>query len=140
MATRVKDIIPSLITTKAEWHSSLLANWDSLVGKLHTRIRLEKIEGDLLVIGVYEVHWMQELHLLSQVLMDSLNTFLGASHVQQIRFKLVEERKKIMKRKITSAPRVAAIPLSPVQSQALTAIDDIQLKEALIHFWSRCVS
>ncbi len=144
MAVLLKELVPSILGTRVDWRTSLLSQWDSLVGSLKTRVRLEKIQEDTLIIGVYESHWMQELYLLSDVLIDSINQFLGEPRIKQLRFKLVEER-KFTSRKLTVRKRAnfiirsTSVELTHEQSRALTQIPDGQLKDALIQFWARCL-
>lgn len=139
MAVLIKDIVPSFFQQKQGWHASLLANWDQIVGSLKTRVRLEKIQDDTLIIGVYESHWMQELYLLSQLLIDTINQFLGESRIKKLHFKLVEERKRSEKKMAVHKPQLRQeVMLTIAQKRALEAIADAQLKEALIQFWSRC--
>lgn len=139
MAVLIKEIVPTLFKHKQEWHTLLLSNWDEIVGSLKTRVRLEKIHDDALIIGVYETHWMQELYLLSHLLIDTINQFLGEPRIKKLHFKLVEERKLVTKKSIVSVlPKKSDVKLTHVQAKALDAIGDVQLKEALIQFWSRC--
>lgn len=140
MPILIKDIVPSLLNTQEEWQVALLKQWDSLVGSLKTRIRLEKIQEDTLIIGVYEVHWMQELYILSSVLIDSINQFLGEPRVKKLRFKLVEERKSRSKKKVDYKPlkKISDVVLTQEQAKALKGIEDTQLKDALVQFWGRC--
>ena len=48
------------------WQSYLLHNWHAVIGALHTKMRLEKIVGSLLVIGVYDIfyasYWIFKLN------------------------------------------------------------------------------
>ncbi len=139
MAVLLKDLVPLVMSAKDDWRASLLKNWNEIIGSLKTRIRLEKVTGDMIIIGVYESHWMQELYLLSSVLIDSVNDFLGKPYIKQIRFKLVEERtvprfntyekKKFVQREIT---------LTTEQKKALEKITDFQLQNALVEFWGKC--
>jgi hypothetical protein len=139
MAVLIKDIIPQLVSYNADWRIALLAQWQAIVGKLKTRIRLEKVYEDTLVIGVYESHWMQELYLLSSVLIDSINTFLGEPRIKHLRFKLVEEKKRITRgKKRATFVKQAVLSLTEGQQSAIAHIEDEHLKKALIDFWSRC--
>lgn len=139
MAILVKDIIPQLIEQHADWRNVLFANWHSIMGNLQTKVRLEKIYGNTVIIGVYESHWMQELYLLSSVLIDSINSFLGEPRITHVRFTLVEEKKRAVAfKKVVKIKKAEAVILSLVQEKALSSIEDEQLKEALIEFWGRC--
>ncbi len=140
MALLVKDILPHLFERKIDWRMALLQHWNTVVGTLKTRIRLEKIYDDTLVIGVYESHWMQELHLLSSVLIESINTFLGEERVHHLRFMLVEEKRLVKKEKRTKQHEKLPEPkLNRFQNKALEEIADEQLKAALAKFWARCM-
>ncbi len=141
MPIPIKDLLPSFFKETNDWHTSVLAHWDSLMGNLKTRVRLEKIQGDIVIVGVYEVHWMQELYLLSDVLKDSINQFLGHPHVKQVRFKLVEEKKRTVVKGLRKRALVATgeVSLSPAQERALACINDVQLRQALKAFWGKCL-
>lgn len=143
MAVLLKDIVPSLFAQKNDWRTTLLARWDEIVGSLKTRIRLEKIYDDTLIIGVFESHWLQELHLLSQVLIDSINQLLSEPHIKHLRFKLVESKKvnigKKMKLQPSKKSKNVQVTLSAQQTKALHALSDKQLRDALIRFWARCL-
>ncbi len=142
MAVLLKDLVPRIVNGTNDWRAVLLKNWPTIVGSLATRVRLEKISQDMIIIGVYESHWMQELYLLSPVLIDSVNDFLGKPYIKQARFKLVEEKvapthfrarekKNIVQREVV---------LTTAQKGALEKIMDPQLRDALIGFWGKCQS
>ncbi len=140
MAALLRDLVPQILQHNDEWRLTLLRHWNTIIGTLQTRVRLEKIYDDTLIIGVYESHWMHELHLFSSVLIDSINRYLGHERIAHLRFKLVEEKKQLSKfslarREVTPVEVV----LTPSQLGALRAISDESLKAALLQFWGRCV-
>lgn len=136
----LKDLVPLVVDAHTDWRILLLKNWDTIVGFLSTRTRLEKVTPTMIVVGVYESHWMQELYLLSPVLIDSINNFLGKPYIKQARFKLVEERTMPSHFKAPEKKRmvVGEIVLTRNQQRALDKISDPQMKEALIGFWGKC--
>lgn len=138
MAITLKDLIPKVLSSD-EWHVMLAQRWNEVVGNLKTRIRLEKIYQDTVVIGVYEYHWMQELYLMSPLLCSSINTFLGSQRINHIRLVLVEDKKKREKR-IKPKPllRPGIVPFTSIQKKALLVIKDEDFKQALINYWQRC--
>ena len=97
MAALLRDLVPQILQHNDEWRLTLLRHWNTIIGTLQTRVRLEKIYDDTLIIGVYESHWMHELHLFSSVLIDSINRYLGHERIAHLRFKLVEEKKQLSK-------------------------------------------
>lgn len=136
----IKSIIETLfVSVEQDWRLYLAQNWATVIGALHVRMRFEKIVGDMLVIGVYDVHWMQELHLLSVTIIRTINTKLGAEHVKKLRFVLVQ-RKDIRKTYSTEKHSVVQKPfsLSSVHVQALSRIKQKELYDALKKYFERC--
>lgn len=143
MAILFKHFINNFLTNNNNdsWEKKLLKEWDQVVGNLNTRICLQKIQKETLVIGVYESHWMQELYLLSDLLINKINSYLGEKKVNKLRFKLINKNKKVYnkifyKNKNTDVPK---IKLNQKQERALVKIQDRQLKQVLTDFLACCV-
>jgi len=122
------------------WQAYLIQNWATIMGSLHSRVRLEKIQGDTVVMGVYDSHWMHELFMLTPTLIATINRHLDEPHVRQVRLQLV--RKKIQglsgpapKKRV--APRRAPVT-TPRHERALKEVVDPQLKEILRRFLQQC--
>lgn len=141
MALLLKDLIPRIVESHDDWRLSLLKEWPTIVGSLATRVRLEKVTQDMIIVGVYESHWMQELYLLSPVLIDSVNKFLGNPYIKQVRFKLVEDKPLISPWRAREKSHHVNPPkptFNGAQQKALENISDPQLREALMGFWGKC--
>jgi predicted nucleic acid-binding Zn ribbon protein len=68
---------------------SVLGAWNEIVGEpvaAHSRPRT--IRNRILFIDVAHPTWMQQLQFLKPTLLEKINTFLGESLIQDIRFKL----------------------------------------------------
>lgn len=140
MAIAIKNILDNIFSNQNDWRIQLLRQWDTIVGNLKTRVRLEKIYNDTLVIGVYESHWMQELFLLSKVLIDSINRHLDEPRITNLRFKIVETKigyKQLIQKTNINDSEIIFNP-NPQQSEALKKINDNQLAIALTLFLERC--
>ncbi len=135
----LNHLLSNVLGSNNDWRFQLLRNWQSIVGSLETRIRLEKIYDATLVIGVYEAHWMQELFMLSKVLLDSINKNLDKPRITQLKFKLVEEIKK--KKMFESRQRSYSrnFKLSSEHRCALASLNDSELSKALEGFLVRCM-
>jgi hypothetical protein len=142
MTALLKHVLPIVLDSSTDWRLYLLQNWQSIVGSLKTRIRLEKISDDTLIIGVYESHWMQELFLLSRVLISSINKHLGQQKITRLRFKLVEEKHtRLIVCKTQDMRYEVLVPhLTCEQKHALMHIKDEQLRNELTRFLARCSS
>ena len=140
MAVHIKELLPKFLE-KDDWRLDLARRWDSVVGSLQTKIRLEKTYDDTAVIGVYESHWMQELYLLSSELCDSINNVIGQKKIRRIRFKLVEARERPkVKQKPKPMVILTNVTLTQRQTQALEKLTDPKLRQAMTEFWSRCAA
>lgn len=65
-----------LSRTEHDWQMKLRAEWSTIMGDLSTRARLERINGSTVIIGVYDSHWMHELHALSRMMLQRMNSAL----------------------------------------------------------------
>lgn len=140
VAVQIQELLNGIFKNE-QWKFQLLSNWGIIVGNLSDKMRLEKIDGDTLIIGVYQASWLQELYLLSHVLLQSINTQLKYPHVRHLRFKHASIYTKsspveqpIKRPTIQCAPPV----FSYEERRALNAIKDEELKKALHGFLTRC--
>lgn len=123
------------------WKIRLLSEWHVIAGNLASKMRVEKVDGSTLIIGVYQASWLQELYLLSSVLKQSINRHLGAVYVEQLRFKhaTIQKKKETDKAPVSKINiPVKPIVLSSKEQQALAIIKDEELKQALHGFLNRC--
>jgi len=138
MATAIKNLLPDVFKKKA-WKCDLLRNWNHIMGPLCKKVRVEKILDDTLVLGVTNSCWMQELYLLSSLIIKTINQNLDKPRIKQIRFKKTGTYKKAQKpikktlKKKTITPRITIR-----EKGALQHIKDPELADALESFLKRC--
>src|SRR5437762_7574752 len=87
MAVYLKDVLHAVINPEKNWKTDLLYKWNEIVGPLHNKVRIEKIHDDTLILGVFHSCWMQELYLLSPLLIKTINEKLDQPYIKQLRFK-----------------------------------------------------
>ena len=97
MATNLKELLNTLINPSNNWKTDLLYRWKDIIGPLHSKVRIEKIHNDILVLGVFHSCWMQELYLLSPLLITTINEKLDQPYIKQIRFKQISLKKNKIK-------------------------------------------
>lgn len=123
------------------WKTKLLTEWPTIVGNLNDKITLEKIHGDTLIIGVYETSWLQELYMLSSVLIKTINSHLDKPYIKRIRLKYATKttsKSIVPKKKIVVPVERKKITLNALESHALLKIKDKDMRDALHLFLSRC--
>ncbi len=135
----MKRLLHDLFDHQENWKITLLKNWPDILGNLSTKVHLEKINNDSLVLGISDSCWLQELYMLSPLLIRTINKKLDEPRIKSLRFKKVgikkETKKRAVKRK--KAPFIAP-PLSPKEKKALTSIKDPDLHREIQAFLRRC--
>lgn len=131
------------IILSSDWRFNLLKNWREIFGPLHEYVRIEKIEKDFLVIGVYDAHWMQELYFLSKDLLKAINNAIGENNIKRLSFKLVKKPSNLrfdlnVKKNFKNFNKEnCQRNLTKDENSALLKISDPQLKEAMKIFLLR---
>lgn len=139
MTLYLKDLLPSLINPKKNWKTDLLYRWREIIGSLHNKVRIEKIYDDTLILGVFHSCWMQELYLLSPLLIKTINEKLDQPYIKQIRFKHVDLKKnKKNASEVITTPRKKEILLTKEDERTLAKIADPTLRDVLRAFRIRC--
>lgn len=139
MAQALKHLLQSILKTDGSWKTNLISQWPEIIGELHNKVTLEKIQDDVLVLSVANSCWLQELYLLSPLLLRTINEKLDQPRIKQLRFKQAELKKtrrqiQAQKKIVTPGP----VTLSTAQRAALAKITDPQLSSALQRFLARC--
>ncbi len=143
MTTPIKTILEQYFNPSQDWRLFLLANWEEIIGALKTQVRLEKIEAaynkGIVTLGVYESVWLQELHLMTPLLIRSMNQKLGSPAISQVKFKLiVKDKKPAAKETKTYTQKKLRTELTQKEELALQKIHDPELKKALKKLLLRC--
>lgn len=139
MAYKIKDILKKVFKNNDNWKIQLLQQWPHIIGSLSTKVRLEKINKDSLVLGVYDSCWLQELYLLSPVLLKTINEKLENTHIKRLRFKQASINNTIKKKDNKKRSRIKKeVILTKREKDTLKKIKDPDLGKALEGFLIRC--
>lgn len=139
----VKNILEALLQPSSKqqaWKLHIIKNWPSIIGNLHEKVSLQKINNSSVVLGVYDSCWIQELYLLSKLILKKINAHLDHPRIETIRFQCIEKatKKESMKKKQTTDATSCNIILKPRELVALEKIRDPQLSQALQGFLAKC--
>lgn len=141
MGQHISSLVNNLFSRYDDWRFTLIKSWPSIFGPLSQYTRLEKVDGSTLIIGVYDPHWMQELHLLSPTLIASVNNHLQKQVITNVKFRLAQRKvhtapliKKVHHEEIKTSQIL--VRLTAHQQQALTDIKDPELKKALLGYFA----
>lgn len=143
MNYHIKNILEKVIGGTPHWHHRLMNQWKTIVGPLHKQVTIEKIAPPTITLAVSNSCLLQELYLLSPMLLKQINETLDAPHLKQIRLKLITNTQMVKPVREMSSGLVkktikAAPPLPKTYQQHLMTIHNPELREALIAFWVHC--
>jgi hypothetical protein len=108
------------------------------MGALHDKVTVEKLTDDMIVLGVIDSCWLQELYLLSNLILTSINKSLENHQLKTVRFKQAGSKPKQKKQEVPVPLREITVTLRSHEQKALNAITDPDLQSALHHFLIRC--
>lgn len=139
MAKEIKHVLPLILTHQNNWKFDLLNNWKTIFGPLSSKVYLEKIHEDTLILGVQDSCWLQELYLLSAMLLKTINQTLDQPRIKHLRFKTIGIKKEKQRNNTIKKERcVPLVHLSACENKALQDIKDPELQRALKDFLIRC--
>ena len=140
MAQSLKNLVNRFIENQDSWQLQLLAQWDTIVGSLKTRVQLIKIEKDTLILGVTDACWMQELYLLTPLLLQTINKHLGKIYIHQLRFKAIgnNTKKGTQSFKTMTSSNACRAELTESEKKAIDSIIDGELAQELKNYLIRC--
>lgn len=139
---QLNTLLPTLFhANNKQWQLQLLANWGTIIGKAASKARIEKIDNTTLIIAVQDSVWMQELYLLSDTIMQKINSFLGNNYITALKFKKAGLKKELLKKAITPLRAIQKpFTLSPSETACLARITDEDIKKYLLAYLRRCKS
>lgn len=137
MANHIKNFLRNFITAPQSWKVNLIMQWPTIMGTLADKVSLEHIDEACIVLGVTNSSWLQELHLMTPILLQTINAHLDKPRITQIRFKAASARQKKTPSK-TWQRSTQPVTLSKHEHETLNALNDPELREALKNFLIRC--
>lgn len=138
MAKALHDLVATCLPT-GNWRLTLIKEWPIIFGPLSSRVFIESITDTTLVLGVSDACLMQELYVLSPLILSTVQKSIGNSFIKQVRLKrthMVTYQKPYKKMHI-SYP-IKSVTLTHAETYALECIVDSELKEALRMYCIRC--
>ncbi|MCB9493717.1 MAG: DUF721 domain-containing protein [Epsilonproteobacteria bacterium] len=139
-----QELLTSVIDERHAWKTTLLADWPTIIGSMSKRVHIEKIDGRVLVLGVYHPTWAQELSMIAPMLKDKINKHLQAERIQKIMFSYVTPPKPAQESNKTSTKGKSPKTTAPLfkqlnwqEQQALCFVHDDELKSSLEQFYLR---
>ncbi|MFA6527380.1 MAG: DUF721 domain-containing protein [Candidatus Babeliales bacterium] len=135
------SLLAHLIPAEHRWKIELLKQWDSIIGPLKEKVIIDKIQDNVLILGVVHPAWAQELLMFMPLLKQKINACCDKERITVIRFRFIDKatlHSKIAgiqtKKRKTTAPPFKHGTLNNAETKALAGIKNPNLREALEHF------
>jgi len=146
VAKRIGELLHNFVQKDNNWKIKLFENWDFLVGPLKDKVSIEKIDRNLLILGVSHPAWAQELFMLSDMLRQKINSFLGKEYIKTIRFRFIEKNrdsnnfddKTKQDDKLDDKETLKKLYLTERERKNLSKVTDPELKDWLEKFCLCC--
>lgn len=144
MSGQIKNILDSILSKENDWKFQLLDIWPKMVGSLGTKMLLEKIQEDAITVGVYDPHWMQELFLMSNIIINKINKELKTTKIKKIKFKIVEASSTrswdVYRTNKTQDADINNIKIDIRYQKILNTIVDNELKNCMEKYLKICIN
>ncbi len=141
MSSHIKTLLfPFLQSTQSSWKLSLLQKWPEIMGSLAQQVSIEKILDDSLVLSVRNSSWLQELYLMEQTILSTINQSLDRPRFKQLRFKQKEQKLRTPKKREKAIVKktFAPVQFTAQEKKALNNVLDPVLRSGLESFLIRC--
>ena len=113
---------------------SIMGAWEEIVGEsVAAQAQPRSVRSRVLFVDVIHPTWMQQLQFLKSTLLEKVNSFLGESLIQDIRFKLGKISPTIRapsKNDSLEDEELDQAALNRIES-LLQEIDDMEIKRSL---------
>lgn len=140
MAELIKNVLETIIKSDKNWKTDLLYKWRDIIGSLHNKVCIEKIYDDTIILGVLHSSLMQELYLLTPLLINTINKSLDQPRIKQVRFKQagIKKNRPPLAKAVINKKKFKEITLTQEDERILEKVTDSTLRETLRAFRMRC--
>ena len=143
----ITNLVDQILSrTQQDWQLKLRAEWSTIMGDLSTRARLERINGSTVIIGVYDSHWMHELHALSRMILQRINGALQGLYPQGFMITAIrciwvmrkEKKSKFLAPFDCAQGERAKTKPSQQAVKTVQKLANKELQNALLAYYQRC--
>lgn len=145
MIGSIGALLTNIFPKEHQWKIKLFQNWKDIIGSLHEKVRIEKLEGAVIVLGVCHPTWAQELFMLSNIIKNKINAVLKEDRIKYIKFRTIKFKPKAKPktRPTKSVKRrndIKNVVFSANERASLSKIKCDKLRSTLEMYYLRCKS
>jgi hypothetical protein len=129
---QLKDIFNNINQiTKYGWHYEFIKSWPTIARGLEEHMTIGKIQKDSVTLEVHDSSWLQEVHLLSPVILNRIQQFYPV--IQKIKVTKISRKRIEHKKEILSLNKI-----TDQEKNVVKIVKDKDLAKALLNYYSIC--
>jgi hypothetical protein len=129
---QLKDIFNNINQIKKiSWHYEFIKSWPTIARGLEEHLSIGKILKDTVTLEVHESSWMQEVHLLSPVILNRIQQFYPV--IQKIKVTKINKKRVTLKKENLSFNKI-----TDQEKNVVKIIKDKDLAKALLNYYTIC--
>lgn len=142
MAHPIADFLKNVIPQEHLWKIKLYHDWKTIMGVLNDKVAIVRIDHETLVLKTTHPAWAQELHLLSSMLKQKINTSLGSQKITKIMFTtqdtLSPHEKTIQRHPLPTKQCRSDYQPTFLEKTIVKKLHNQELETVFIRYLSRC--
>lgn len=129
---QLKDIFNNINKiSKCSWHYEFIKSWPTIARGLEEHLSIGKIVKDTVTLEVHDISWLQEVHLLSPVILNRIQQFYPV--IQKIKVTKITKKQLKQKKEILSLNII-----TDQEKNVVKIVKDKDLAKALLNYYTIC--
>jgi hypothetical protein len=129
---QLKDIVNNINQiNKFSWHYEFIKSWPTIARGLEEHLSIGNILKDTVTLEVHDSSWIQEVHLLSPVILNRIQQFYPA--IQKIKVSKISKKRIAQKKEILSLNKI-----TDQEKNVVKIVKDKELAKALLSYYTIC--
>ena len=143
MTQHILNALSKALPPQHFWKVRLLKQWPTIIGKLHEKVSLYRVDETAVTLQVKHASLAHELLFLTEMLREKINEVIGCPRITAIHFRTQQSQRAPPSRAAArpSPHRINTTPPPPLnqrEKNALEVVESKELRSALSAFYSAC--
>jgi hypothetical protein len=129
---QLKDIFNNINQmNKCSWHYEFIKSWPTIARGLEEHLSIGKILKDTVILEVHDNSWLQEVHLLSPVILNRIQQFYPI--IRKIKVSKSNKKRSQLNKQILTLNKI-----TDQEKNVVKIIKDKDLAKALLNYYTIC--
>lgn len=116
---------------KCSWHYEFIKSWPTIARGLEEHLSIGKILKDTVILEVHDNSWLQEVHLLSPVILNRIQQFYPI--IRKIKVSKSNKKRSQLNKQILTLNKI-----TDQEKNVVKIIKDKDLAKALLNYYTIC--